>query len=149
MGVKKCFNVLEYNINSHTKKEYDVLPYFRDSWKNKRFSKEKENVKDKKTLKEWIKSCSQYNFWSRCEYEFLMAPWPMGRYKTNQELKELLATGFDVTNYEQNIKFYNIIMRDMYKIDVHEQIMMNIDIITDILFDEFAIEKKKSTKKVD
>ena len=29
------------------------------------------------------------------------------------------------------------------KIDVHEQIMMNIDIITDILFDEFKIGEKK------
>jgi hypothetical protein len=35
-----------------------------------------------------------------------------------------------------------IIMEDLKKIDVHEQIMMNIDIITDILFEEFKLEKK-------
>ena len=31
-------------------------------------------------------------------------------------------------------------MQDMEKIDIHDQIMMNIDIITDILYNEFNLE---------
>ena len=75
---------------------------------------------DKKTLQEWIESTSRYMFWARCQYEFLMAPWP---YKEDTLIK------------------------DMYKIDVHEQIMNNIDVITNILYEEFKIEKKKKLKE--
>lgn len=118
MYKKTIFNVLEYDFNSKKSKPYDVLPYFRDTWRRKRVSNKK-NVKDKKTLKEWIKDASMYMFWARCEYEFLMCPWPY-REKT--------------------------LLNDLYKIDVHEQIMMNIDVITNILYEEFKI-KKSVTKK--
>lgn len=32
-------------------------------------------------------------------------------------------------------------MQDMEKIDIHDQIMMNIDIITDILYKEFELNE--------
>lgn len=32
-------------------------------------------------------------------------------------------------------------MQDMEKIDIHDQIMMNIDIITDILYNEFKLNE--------
>ena len=35
----------------------------------------------------------------------------------------------------------------MYKIDVHEQIEMNIDIITELLYDEFFKEKSNKGGK--
>jgi hypothetical protein len=59
----------------------------------------------------------------------------------NEEIMEYLNNNpnFDMKNYENNIDFKNIIIRDMSKIDAHEQIMMNIDIITDILIKEFKI----------
>ncbi len=41
------------------------------------------------------------------------------------------------------LKFRNIIIRDMAKIDVYEQLMMNIDILVDILYDEFLMKHKK------
>lgn len=118
MAEKIKFNVLEYDWNARKGVPYDVLPYFRNTWDGK-FNFDKKNVVDKKTLKEWIKNASQYMFWARCQYEFLMAPWP---YKEDTLIK------------------------DMYKIDVHEQIMNNIDVITNILYDEFKIEKKRITK---
>ena len=34
---KKIFNVLEYDFNNRTRKYYDVLPYFRNSWKKKSY----------------------------------------------------------------------------------------------------------------
>ena len=130
------FNVLNFST-SNSKIEYDVLPYFRDMKNDRGFEYDK--VKTKEDLKTWIKNVSQYQFWGRCQYEFLMAPWPMGSYEVNNKLKELFKSDFDISDYKQSIDFYNILMTNMYKIDIHEQIMMNIDVITDILSEEFNI----------
>lgn len=110
----KEFRVLEYNFNTRQKSTYDVLPYFRRMWFEAEWDCfEKSKVKTKEDLKKWIEDASRYNFWARCEYEFLMAPWPYHDEKLKEELR---------------------------KIDVHEQLMMNIDIITYLLLDEFEIK---------
>ena len=55
-----------------------------------------EVVATEETLKEWIEKESRYQFWARCEYEFLVLPWP-----------------------------YNKERDKSYKLDVFEQIMFN------------------------
>ena len=50
------------------------------------------------------------------------------------EVKAFLINQPDIDNYEDNLRFCNIIIRDMVKIDVFEQLMMNIDILVDILY---------------
>lgn len=139
----KEFNVLEYDWNGRKVRPYNVLPYFRDAWKVKKYNFEKEKVVDRTSLKEWIIRASQYTFWARCEYECLIGPWPFGSKRLSDKLKELLTPDFDVTNHSQNIDLCNAITSDMEKIDIHEQILMNIDIITDILFEEFKIKSAK------
>lgn len=147
MSKYKKFNVLVHKMGRV--EHYDVLPYFRDCWKSKKYyQEEKEAIKNAKRdstkrelLKEWIEDRSTYLFWAKCEYEFLIGSWPFGSYKMNNKLKEFITPEFNIDDYSQNVDFYNIIIDDMYKIDVHEQIMMNIDIITDILFDEFKLVK--------
>lgn len=114
------FNVLEYNWNTRKPSYYNVIPYFINSWNNKKFNFEKKKVKNKETLKEWIERASQYQYWARCEYEFLMCPWPY----RDESLKE-----------------------DLKKIDVHEQIMMNINVLTELLYTEFKLGKKETTEK--
>lgn len=136
------FNVLEFDFNTEKVQPYDVLPYFRNSWNDKFHKEEKEEIrksKSKEKLKNWIKSQSQYQFWSRCQYECLIGPWPYGSYKMNQKLKEFLTSDFNLDNISDSIRLDNIITEPMQKIDVHYQIMMNIDIITDILYKEFNI----------
>lgn len=108
----KQFNVLDYNWNTKTIDKYDVLPYFRDTWNDSIYNFDKENVHTKDNLKDWILRASQYQFWARCQYEFMIAPWP----------------------YREET-----LVKDLIKIDVHKQIKMNIDIITDILATEFKI----------
>lgn len=138
----KQFNVL---LHSNDKvKHYDVLPYFRQEWEEKYNKKEKNSLitqsnisTRQKLFKEWVRSRASYQFRARCEYEFLIGHWPFGSYRMNQELKKVLTPEFNIDDYKQNIDFYNIIMHDMEKIDVYDQIMMNIDIITDILYNEF------------
>lgn len=109
--MKQEFNVLEFNFTTRKLDHYDVLPYFRREWKSKKYdSFGKSKVKNKAQLKEWIMKAAHYQFWSRCEYEFLIGPWP---YKEDKLKEELI------------------------KVDVFQQIMINIDIVTDILYKEF------------
>ena len=138
--MKATFNVLNYSVSNNQIEHYDILPYFRNEWNNKSF-KAKE-VKSKSDLKQWIESASRYMYWARCQYEFLMASWPFGSKNMYDEVKEFFKTPKDLEDYSTRIDFDNIIIRDMRKIDIHEQIMMNIDIITDILAEEFKIDNQ-------
>lgn len=141
------FNVI--NFTNGKVIHYDVLPYFRNCWKH-RSSKEKRDeilaykqpAKRLEKFKSWVVSESRYMFWARCEYEHLVAHWPFGSYKFNEEMKQFLTPEFNIDDYKQRIDFENIIIRDMEKIDIHDQIMMNIDVIVNILYSEFKIDKK-------
>lgn len=149
--VLKRFHVLEYKMSEV--KQYDVLPYFRNCWKEKKSYWKKDidaikaakyESKRKQMLRDWIRDRSHYMFWGRCEYECLLASWPFGSYKMKEKLKEFLTPDFNIEDLTQSINFYNIIIADMHKIDVHDQIMMNLDVITDILFEEFKLNKPKA-----
>ena len=136
----KKFHVLYLDFNSKKVKQYDVLPYFRNCWKDKIYKKEVQEIKESKSFKklnDWIISKSRYMFWARCEYEFLIAPWPFGCKQMYDDLKIFLPV-YNIGDWDHDTKFCNIITRSMEKIDIHEQIMMNIDVITEILFNEFV-----------
>ena len=134
---QKKFNVLLRDFNKKTPIPYDVLPYFRREWAERY---KDIPVKTKEGLKKWIKDLSQYQFWSRCEYEFLIAKWPFGGWQLTEDMEKFIATNPDLKDNKTNIDMCNIITKEMDVIDVHEQIMMNIDIVTDILYDEFFKE---------
>ena len=144
---KKEFKVLLMDFNRKKYEAYDVLPYFRNVWRGHKFNRDKDYdkipVKTKEQLKEWIISWGRYQFWARCEYEFLMASWPFGSHRMTEDMKEFINTNPDLDNYNDDLRFRNIIIRDMVKIDVFEQLMMNIDILVDILYDELFIKNKK------
>ena len=131
---QKKFNVLLRDFNKKKPIPYDVLPYFRREWEERY---KDIPVKTKEDLKKWIKDLSQYQFWSRCEYEFLIAKWPFGGWQLTEDMEKFIATNPDLKDNKTNIDMCNIITKEMDVIDVHEQIMMNIDIVTDILYDEF------------
>lgn len=143
----KKFNVLTFSNGKI--RTYDVLPYFRNSWKEKYNKEEKEKIKTVKyktkrmqLFKEWVIGRSKYMFWARCEWEMLLASWPFGSYRLRNEMKEFLKNPVNLDDYTQCLNFENIIIADMHKIDVHRQIEMNIDIIVDILYKEFKLDKK-------
>lgn len=144
---KKEFKVLLMDFNRKEYEAYDVLPYFRNVWRGHRFNRDKDYnkipVKTREQLKEWIIDWGRYQFWSRCEYEFLMGNWPFGSRKMREELKVFLKAKPDLDTVDGDIKLCNIIIGDMVKIDVYEQLMMNIDIVVDILYDEFLMKKKR------
>ena len=126
MKQKAQFYVLNWDFNRDEIEHYDVLPYFRNEFKErKKKSKSKriqkimaENPDMKKyygvpetrdELKMFIENESKYMFWGRCQYEMIVHGWPV---RKNDD-----------------------------KIDVHEQVMMNIGAITDILYKELIDNK--------
>lgn len=140
----KQFNVIQFDFTHRKIIHYDILPYFREEWKDKYHKEEKNKIKETKSkelLRRWIIDRSSYRFQARCEYEHLVASWPFGSYKIKEDLKKLLTLDFDIEKLDDSIKFYNILMQNMDKIDIHDQIMMNIDIITDILYNEFRLDE--------
>ena len=143
----KKFNVLTFSNGKI--RTYDVLPYFRNSWKEKYNKEEKDkikaakyNAKRKELFKQWVIGRSKYMFWARCEWEMLLASWPFGSYRFRNEMKEFLKNPVNLDDNTQCLNFENIIIADMHKIDVHRQIEMNINIIVDILYKEFKLDKK-------
>ena len=140
--MRKQFNVLIYKMGKI--EYYDVLKYFYDCWISKRaYDRERRSkVKTKNDLKKWVESRASYMYRARCEYEFLIANWPFGCKQMYDDLKVFLPT-YNVGDWDQDIKFCNIITRSMEKIDVYEQIMMNIDTIVDILYKEFKLDDDK------
>ena len=135
----QVFNVLWLNFSTKKVEYYDVLPYFRDCWKDKCYKDEVKAIKSFDQLKDWIISKSRYMYRARCQYEFLIASWPFGGKRLKDDMKSLLTTKFDIDNYGQCLKFENIIIKDMTKIDIHYQIMMNIDIVVNLLNNEFHV----------
>lgn len=134
----QVFNVLWLNFSTKKVEYYDILPYFRDCWKDKRYRDEVKVIKSFDQLKEWIIGKSRYMYWARCEYEFLIANWPFGCKKMYDDLKCFLPV-YNIGDWDHDIKFCNIITNSMEKIDIYDQIMMNIDIIVNLLNNEFHV----------
>ena len=123
----KQFNVINFNFNAKKFEAYDVIPYFIRKYYDrvdtcneleqdlKNATSEHEINLYTDSLKYWkvpvtfnefkkfVQDESQYQFWSRCEYEIILVDWPC------QKTEE--------------------------KWDVHDQIMMNLDIVTQLVID--------------
>lgn len=66
------FNVIYWNFNDTTPKPYDVLPYFRNQYKQYKRNRPK-------TIEEWkefVRRWGRYQYWARCEYEVIVLQWP-------------------------------------------------------------------------
>lgn len=139
MKTEKTFNVLVINITTRKLEQYDVLKTFRRIWNGSGYNFDKDKVTDFESLRSWIQRVSSYHFGYKTEWEFLIAEWPFGGYKFKQDMKQFLANNpqLDLDDYSKNIDFINVIMKEMTKIDVNKQIMMNIDLVTEILLEEF------------
>lgn len=105
--MRNIFNVLIWNFNTQTIEEYNVIPYFVRKWKEE---KDKSKFKSFDDIKEFVRSKSLYQFWSRCEYEMIVKGWPI----TKREIK----------------------------LDVHEQIMMNLDLVTQVFINTIGWKVK-------
>ena len=107
----KKFNVLNWDFNTDSLEYYDVLPYLRERYRTfVENSKKHKNsrLKIPKTINEFKEFIE-----NQSRYQF----WARCEY-------EMICHGWPV-------------QKNSYKLYVHEQIMMNIDIIAEILWNEF------------
>lgn len=111
MDEKRKFYVLTWDFNRDKIEHYDVLPYLRTRL-------EERIEKNKKDEDEYFKDPKSFDEFKKfVEDESLYQFWSRCEY-------EMIVHGWPVRKND-------------YKIDVHEQIMMNLDVISGILFDEY------------
>ena len=67
------FYYIIQDINARQFVPYDVMPYFLNEWKEIKKAKRPTKLTE---LKEWLRGRAQYMYWSRCEYEVILAGWP-------------------------------------------------------------------------
>lgn len=69
------YNVIIEDVNAKKFVPYDVLPYFREQYEEK---KKKERPQTFEEFKKFVKDEALYMFWSRCEWEVVLVSWPTG-----------------------------------------------------------------------
>ena len=109
MKKQKSFYVLTFNFNTKKVDNYDVIPYLTREVKD--FVKlDKKKVKEltDEELKTYVDRVARYEFWSRCQWEFIVISWP---YLSNTRVED----------------------QDGEKIDVYRQIKMNLDVVTQLV----------------
>ena len=68
----KPFYVICYNPNSKKFYHYDIMPYLMYKYKNS-FER---RPKSHEEFVEFVDAECRYQYWGRCEYEFILTPWP-------------------------------------------------------------------------
>lgn len=115
----KVFNVINFDFNNRTFKSYNIIPYLLSC-----YNEEKNKPKTFDEFKDFIKNKSMYRWWSRCEYEIILSPWP---YVSSPSERYDKKGEDDVEAWKEHWKKH---LQECEKIDVHYQVMMNIDVIT-------------------
>ena len=115
--MEKEFNVIIYNINSKKFEPYNIIPYLISC-----YNKKENKPKTFDEFKEFIKNKSMYQWWARCEYEIILSPWPYTLSPSERAKEE--------NNVEAWKEHWKKHLNECQKIDVHYQVMMNLDVIT-------------------
>ena len=145
------FNVINHNFNAKRFEAYDIMPYLVRKYNENvdtynKLTKELEEAtseveiglykqsldfwkvpKTFEEFKEFVKKESLHQFWSRCEYEIVLSPWPY--LSSPSERYDKKGEG-DINAWKEHWKSY---LKTCDKWDVYDQIIMNLDIITEIL----------------
>lgn len=100
------FNVIIWDFNQNDLKIYDVLPYFRERYKECR-KKDRPITRDEWV--EFVRRKGVNRFWGQCQYEVQISAWPP----------------HPIPEKNKHIK-----------IDVWQQIENNFDIVVDLLMSE-------------
>lgn len=114
------FNVIFFEFNKQTPTVHNIMPYLINWYKSVSVSL-RPNLKDFKSCKDWVDARLRNQYWSRCEYEFIMVHWP---YKENN------------------------ILDKAHKIDIYEQCKMNLDIITQIFIQNVYSNGKRKSRNL-
>lgn len=127
----KKFNVLTWDFNTDKLEPYDVIPYFVERYKDRK------KKADRKSYKKMAEVNPEYKKY-------------YGLPETLDEMKGFIE-GESVYMFWSRCEWEIIVhgwpvKGNEYKLDVHEQVMMNIDTIAGIVLDEVN-KRKRDTKK--
>lgn len=95
----------QFNVIYYNLNTKKFEPYDIIPYLAEKYKKAKPKPKTLLEFKEFIRGESMYQWWARCEYEIILSSWPPSK-------KE-----------------------DSYKMDIHEQVMMNLDVIAALLME--------------
>ena len=72
------WNVFTFDFNSKKLKIYNVLSHtlFVESVEKRAKELYRDNLPDYTKFREYVRLELQYYFWSKCEWELVMSPWP-------------------------------------------------------------------------
>ena len=121
----KPFNVIIYDINAKVFEPYDVIPHLVDCYNKKK----KNKPVTFEEFREFVKNESMYQWWARCEYEIILSPWP---YLSSPSESYNKDKENDVETWKEHWKKH---LKECEKWDIHMQVMMNIDVITNLVME--------------
>lgn len=126
----KKFNVLTWDFNTDKLEPYDVIPYFVERYKDRK------KKSSRKSYKKMVEANPEYKKY-------------YGLPETLDEMKEFIK-GESMYMFWSRCEWEMIVhgwpvKNNEYKLDVHEQVMMNIDTVADIVYTE--VNKRKRNKK--
>lgn len=110
------FNVINWDFNRDKIEHYDVLPHFRRCFERRKKDSKKKGVDQNDRYFKVPKTFEDFKEFVKDESLFHF--WARCEYET-------IVHGWPVK-------------RSDYKLDVHEQVMMNLDIVARILFEELG-----------
>ena len=132
----KTFNVINYDFNHNKFVAYNVIPYLVKEYHERveRHKKYPEAVYWKvpttfDEFKKFVDDESKYQFWSRCEYEIVLSPWPYALSPSEGYDK---SKENDLDAWKQHWKKH---LDSCDKWDVYDQIVMNLDVITKLVME--------------
>ena len=114
----KQFNVMLWDFNSDKLVHYDVIPYFQERYKER--------------VERYKKYSKKENF--DVDNDYMFVPKTLDEFKKFVK-NESMYQFWSRCEYEMIVHGWPVQKND-YKLDVHEQIMMNIDIVAEILYNE-------------
>lgn len=118
----KTFNVIGYNFNNKEFVPYNIIPYLVSQYE---IATHKPKTFDE--FKKFVKKESLHQWWARCEYEIVLGPWPYTLSPSERAKEE--------DNVEAWKEHWKKHLDECQKIDVHSQVMINLDVITSLLMD--------------
>ena len=105
------WNVFRHDFNSREIEVFDVFHHI--SFRDEVYKLLKKNLSRDEFSKE-LRSSAMYYFWSKCEYEVVVASWPP--YITADELRKLSRDGR---------KHYDVSLEIGEKVDIFQQMNLN------------------------
>ena len=120
----KQFNVINFDFNKKEFIYYDIIPYL-----VRRYKEKKKKLTTFEEFKKFIEDESMYQWWARCEYEIILSPWP---YLSSPSERYDKKGEDDIEAWKKHWKEH---LNECQKIDIHQQVLMNLDIITQIFME--------------